>query len=359
MIENLDYIFYFGLSVISTLFIMKVVTYFLAKVGQYDKPNGRKKHKNQTLTSAGILFIIQGIVLLILFHSDIKLLITLICGVVMGIVGFWDDRRDLSAKFKLIVQISLAIPIIYFLDPLPLSELMFNIQNFGLDFSLTVFVLVALVNGINLLDGMDGYLGSITLYSFVFLSFYFFSTEENTWGTATGIIAIGIMVFLTENFAPAKVFMGDTGSLILGFFLAGCLLNGFNSNPTPETAGSLVGLASFPLLDETRVFFGRILDRKPPLKADRRHFHHLLLNLKLTPLQIIALTLGIQLLMHVSGAIFELSLYKIVAFQGIVYFTTVLCIEIINYMRLSKKYYELNESVQKEKRRITKLSKAA
>ncbi len=357
--ENLDYIFYFGLSLISTLFLMKAVTYFLTKIGQYDNPGGRKKHKNQTITSAGILFIIQGIVLLILFQSDIKLLITLICGVVMGIVGFWDDRKDLSANFKLIVQISLAIPITYFLDPLPLSELMFNVQYFGLDFSLTVLVLVALVNGINLLDGMDGYLGSITLYSFVFLSFYFFSKQENSWGTTTGIIAIGITVFLKENFAPAKVFMGDSGSLIIGFFLAGCLLKGINSNPTLETAGSLVGLASFPLLDETRVFFGRILDRKPPMKADRRHFHHLLLNLKLKPFRIITLTLTIQLLMHVSGAIFELSLFKIVAIQGIVYFTTVLSIEIINYKRLSEKYYQLNETVQKEKRRKIKLYKAA
>lgn len=343
----------------TTLLLMKVVTYFLAKVGQYDNPGGRKKHKYQTLTSAGILFIIQGIVLLILFSSDTKLLITLICGVVMGIVGFWDDRRNLSAKFKLIVQISLAIPIIYFLDPLPISELMFNIQNFGLDFPLTVFVIVALVNGINLLDGMDGYLGSITLYSFVFLSFYFFSIEENSWGATAGIMAIGVMVFLKQNFAPAKVFMGDTGSLVLGFFLAGCLLYGINANPTLETTGSLVGLASFPLLDEARVFFSRILERKSPMKADRRHFHHLLLNFKLSPFQIIVLTLTIQLLMHVSGVIFESSLFKILALQAIIYTTMVLCIEIINYIRLSRKYNQLYESIQQEKRKTIQLSKAA
>ena len=107
------------------------------------------------------------------------------------------------------------------------------------------------------------------------------------------------------------------------------------------------------------VFFSRILERKSPMKADRRHFHHLLLNFKLSPFQIIVLTLTIQLLMHVSGVIFESSLFKILALQAIIYTTMVLCIEIINYIRLSRKYNQLYESIQQEKRKTIQLSKAA
>jgi UDP-N-acetylmuramyl pentapeptide phosphotransferase/UDP-N-acetylglucosamine-1-phosphate transferase len=149
---------------------------------------------------------------------------------------------------------------------------------------LTLFTIVVIINAFNLIDGVDGLAGSIGLISCVVFGTFFLVNNNIPYAVLGFVFAASILAFLIYNFQPAKIFMGDTGSLLLGLVNSILVIKfietGSSYSAYPITATPAVGFAIIllPLMDTLRVFSIRILDGRSPFSPDRNHIHHLLLD---------------------------------------------------------------------------------
>jgi UDP-N-acetylmuramyl pentapeptide phosphotransferase/UDP-N-acetylglucosamine-1-phosphate transferase len=194
----------------------------------------------------------------------------------------------------------------------------------------TVLVFIVIINAFNLIDGIDGLAGGIGFIGSVAFGSFFWYSNQLTWAAIAFAVAGALLAFLKFNFAPAKIFMGDGGSLLIGFllsvmcvkFLATPILFDENQNlflPAPVIALSILIV---PLADMVRVSIIRILNKKSPFQADRNHVHHLLLNLGLNH-KTAAVTLYIINILFIFGTLafinFSLNyLFLIVVLNGYV-----------------------------------------
>jgi UDP-N-acetylmuramyl pentapeptide phosphotransferase/UDP-N-acetylglucosamine-1-phosphate transferase len=150
---------------------------------------------------------------------------------------------------------------------------------------LTYFAVIVVINSFNLIDGVDGLAGSLGLLSTTIFGTYFLHIGMPSYAVLAFSLAGSLLAFLIFNFQPAKIFMGDTGSLLVGTvnaILVIKFINVANSSGVsfPINASPAVGftILMIPLLDTLRVFGIRILHRRPPFSPDRNHIHHLLLD---------------------------------------------------------------------------------
>jgi len=259
------------------LVITWVIYHFIGGGYALDHPDYRKQHKNPTPQIGGIIF--GPFFLLTVWLMNVAPGWYLICGLISIFLGAVDDINHISWKIKLFVQIILAFYIanifwtkfelIYFYD------FSINLPNYVL---LGIFLVwfVGIYNAVNLLDGLDGLAGG---FSFI-ISLGLFIFTEGKFSHINGIFSIIILAFLVYNQRPAKLFMGDAGSLFLGFHIASLPLVYVESNPSSGflLITPFVLLASYLVADTTRVFFTRLADKKSPMTADTIHFHHLIYN---------------------------------------------------------------------------------
>jgi UDP-GlcNAc:undecaprenyl-phosphate/decaprenyl-phosphate GlcNAc-1-phosphate transferase len=150
----------------------------------------------------------------------------------------------------------------------------------------TLFTVIVIVNSFNLIDGVDGLAGSLGLLTTLVFGSYFTYVGQTIYAVMAFSLAGSLIGFLIYNFSPAKIFMGDTGSLLIGLInsiLVVKFINiaGNDSMKFPLEAAPALGMAILivPLLDTLRVFSLRILDRRSPFSPDRTHVHHFLLSL--------------------------------------------------------------------------------
>jgi UDP-N-acetylmuramyl pentapeptide phosphotransferase/UDP-N-acetylglucosamine-1-phosphate transferase len=150
---------------------------------------------------------------------------------------------------------------------------------------LTYFAVIVVINSFNLIDGVDGLAGSLGLLSTVIFGVYFLNVNMLPYSVIAFSLAGSLLAFLIFNFQPAKIFMGDTGSLLVGTINAILVIKFINVANTgdisfPITATPAIGftILMIPLLDTLRVFGIRILHRRSPFSPDRNHIHHLLLD---------------------------------------------------------------------------------
>ncbi|RYF87261.1 MAG: undecaprenyl/decaprenyl-phosphate alpha-N-acetylglucosaminyl 1-phosphate transferase [Chitinophagaceae bacterium] len=162
---------------------------------------------------------------------------------------------------------------------------MYEIPHFaGMVF--TMFTIIVITNSFNLIDGVDGLAGSLGVLTTLVLGTYFYFIGEIAFGVMAFSLAGAIFSFLIYNFSPAKIFMGDTGSLLLGLVNSVLVIKFINvAGNAPGSfaleAAPAIGFAVLiiPLFDTLRVFGLRILDRRSPFSPDRNHVHHFLLDL--------------------------------------------------------------------------------
>jgi UDP-N-acetylmuramyl pentapeptide phosphotransferase/UDP-N-acetylglucosamine-1-phosphate transferase len=152
---------------------------------------------------------------------------------------------------------------------------------------LTVFVGIVLINAFNLIDGIDGLASAIAIIASFTFGLSFFLAGEKEYAILCTIVIGTLLPFFYYNVwgSKNKLFMGDTGSLILGFMMTAMVIrfnNGLFSTGTPYASSASIisiGILIIPLFDTLRVFTLRVIDGKSPFTADKRHIHHLLLNL--------------------------------------------------------------------------------
>ena len=221
--------------------------------------------------------------------------------ILVSILGFYDDFIEISAFNKYIVLTFLILMLLYTNATLPIIQ---NLNGFlgiyqigfipGLIF--TSFVYLSIMNAINLTDGIDGYLA---IFSISFFSSMLFTNHINEFYTLTSVAIIIIgssSMFIRYNFHKGKkLFVGDAGSLFIGFWIATYLITYITSAPTSNLVDVFsinvenipviaISMISIPVLDTLRVMLVRISNKKSPFAADRNHLHHILLDSGMTHL---------------------------------------------------------------------------
>ncbi|KAA3635861.1 MAG: undecaprenyl/decaprenyl-phosphate alpha-N-acetylglucosaminyl 1-phosphate transferase [Bacteroidetes bacterium] len=279
-----------------------VLTYFaipsIIKVAHqkklFDVPVGRSSHTVNTPSLGGIAIFSGAIFSFIMwtpFEEFANLQYILCAFIILFLVGARDDIAPLSPKYKLAGQI-LAALILIFKSDIILDGFygLFGITAdipYWVSVIITLFTMLVIINAFNLIDGIDGLAGSIGVLIIGTLGAWFFLTGN--WGyTAIAFATVGAITgFLKYNFTPAKIFMGDTGALLIG--LASCILviefidmntalestSPYKFQASPVVA---IGILIIPLFDTLRVFITRIIRGHSPFHPDRRHIHHLLID---------------------------------------------------------------------------------
>lgn len=276
---------------------------FAEKVGAIDVPKDERRVHNHPIPRMGGLAIFIGFVLSLLIFVDVS---TPVLGILLGaliivVMGAIDDIVNLNAWIKLAGQIVAAVVAIRcgivfdaISNPNPFSEQATFVLASYLPIPLTLLWIVGCTNAVNLIDGLDGLaVGVSTISSLTMLVVALFVAEPNVAVILAALVG-ACLGFIPYNFNPAKIFMGDVGSQLLGFVLStASILGMFKLHTMITFLVPLLALA-VPLADTTFAFFRRIIHGQSPFHADKGHFHHRLLALGLNQKQAVAVLYGVS-----------------------------------------------------------------
>jgi len=301
MLELFSYTYIIAGSFFASLIISLVSIPSIVKVAQlknlFDEPDARTVH-NYSIPTLGGLAIFSGFTVSSLFFCDITLIPELkyiIAGtIILFFIGIKDDILVIAPITKLLGQIFVTFIIIFFTD-IELTNVhgffgIFEIPRF-IGFPLTVFVFLAIINGFNLIDGIDGLSASIGVVSASSLGLWFYLVEEYQYAILSVSVIGALIGFLRYNVFSKnnKIFMGDTGSLILGLIISILIIKFNEMNIKHDFEYSKYGapaisiaILTIPLFDTLRVMFIRFFQRKPLFKPDRQHIHHIFLEIGLS-----------------------------------------------------------------------------
>ena len=316
------YIWAFTIALIVSLATMPLVILLAKKTGAMDAPNARKVHK-KPIPRIGGLGIYAGFLAAMVFvaanykmepemvHETFGLVVS---GSLIVALGLVDDYKNLPAKIKLLGQICAAAVLVFAFDVRidfvtnPFGEY-FYLDNLPIPYlavPITMFWLVGLTNTVNLIDGLDGLAAGVaSIASFTIL---LVALEQNFILVAvlTAALAGAAVGFLKYNFHPAQIFMGDTGSMFLGFMLAGISVTGAVKSVATIALIVPIFALGLPILDTTFAIVRRLRGGVPIFKPDKGHLHHRLLSVGFTQKQAV-------LLMYVISALFGLSAIALTA----------------------------------------------
>lgn len=292
---NYRLIFTFLLAAAVTYFAIPVVIKTALKKNLVDNPNERKMHKTPIPTLGGVAIFI-GILcasaIWIGYYYSLELLLIFVSVTILFITGIVDDLTDMSALKKLAIQIFVSLIVAWCGVRIQSLGGIFGIYEIPviLQYLITIALVAGVTNAFNLIDGIDGLAGGITFINAIFLGLILLFSDKIEFAFIAFSLAGALLAFLKYNFNPAKIFMGDTGSLIIGFIMAVIGISALQCNSSilssttaysPSLFILITGIILLPVYDMLRVFFVRIvLEHKSPFSADKNHTHHLLIETK-------------------------------------------------------------------------------
>jgi UDP-N-acetylmuramyl pentapeptide phosphotransferase/UDP-N-acetylglucosamine-1-phosphate transferase len=280
----------FAGSFIICLVLIPVIIKLSNQYNLVDKPNERKVHK-VPISRLGGLGIVAGTLstfpLWFLYANNYFLLHLLTGFVILMIIGIVDDLRELPPKVKFLGQVVAAL---FLAHAGLLIEDMFGI--FGINhlpiiiqYGITIFIVAGIINAFNLIDGIDGLAGGLALIDLTGFFIIFYLSGELGVAFIAASTGGALLAFLKYNWHPARIFMGDTGSMILGYLLAasGIITMVFSRGQSShfqysEAAIIVFSIFLLPVYDTLRVFAGRVINKKSPFSPDKTHIHHLLMQ---------------------------------------------------------------------------------
>lgn len=354
----------FFLALISSFITIPPVVALAKGKKLLDIPNGRTVHKFATPTLGGIAIFAGFFFSSLIFSCSISnvYISRILAGcLLIFLVGMKDDIFVLSPTKKFITQF-LAALIVVFLADLRITSFhgVFGVNelHYIISVLVSVFVIVAITNAINLIDGIDGLAASVSFVAAMSFGSWFFIAEIQSLALICFALAGALLGFLPYNFSKSekrKIFMGDTGSLLTGFIL-GCVAIGFNeANLVVDSSlkiGSApavsIGFLFLPIFDTLRVMIIRIIKGKSPFSADKRHVHHLLLKLGYSHWQatvflslVTAMFITISLLLQNIGVLWLILVQTLLAL--VLYFVpfTVLIKKANNNLKKTLKEYNV------------------
>lgn len=303
----------FLMAFVITLVVTPLVRRFAIRIGAVDKPDARKVHHG-AIPRLGGLAIFIGYITTVLYYvpHDSTLFGLLLGTIILVIVGIWDDVKNIEAKTKLMGQIIAAAVLCSYGIRVDFIELPWIGMIFLKYWSvpLTIFWIVGFTNIVNLIDGLDGLAAGISFIACVALAVMSMNLGQWEQAFIAMSLAGAAVGFLRYNFNPAKIFMGDTGSMLLGFTLAAVSVMG-----TMKTAASIAMVVpaivlGLPILDTLFAIVRRKISGRPIFKPDKGHVHHRLLAQGLTQKQAVLLMYAVTAFLGgVSVVVAEVNLW--------------------------------------------------
>ncbi len=286
--------------------------------GLFDVPDeNRKLHKSKVPSMGGIMIFAGTLFSFLLWFpvseiGNVKFILP--CIFALFFLGIKDDLYGASPLMKLLVH-GLVAFIMVIIAEVKLNSMhgLFNVRElpeWG-SIALSVFTYIVLVNAYNLIDGLDGLAGGVGLIASTVFGVWFYLADDYSYAVLAAALSGSLLAFLWFNFSPAKIFMGDSGSLTIGFILAIMAVEmiEFDSAKVPESLKHIskpilaMAVLVYPLTDTLRVFIYRALKGISPFSADQNHIHHKLLRLGLSHRQAVTLIYVMNIIV-ICAAIF-------------------------------------------------------
>ena len=322
------------LTVCIPLLISVVIMPFIKKIAEHigamDIPDARKVHSipKPRLGGLGIyIAVLIGIILFVDISNFSNLVLKrifsiLIASIVIVITGMCDDIKPLKAKHKLLFQIVSACIVVFYgnllLDRISIFGLNINFSYFA--YPITILFIVACENIINLIDGLDGLAGGIcSIFYASVITICVLTGRTLGFEFIFSLIMLGSTLgFLVHNFYPSKIFMGDSGSLFLGFTISIISLLGFK---TTVVTSILIPMAiiAVPILDTLFAIIRRLLKHQKIFDPDKEHLHHQLLKLNFSHRNTVLIIYGIDILFAVASILYTLNDTKDIFIGRIIY----------------------------------------
>ncbi len=349
----------FVLSFLAAYLLVPPTRRLALRAGWLDWPDGKRKVHTNPIPRTGGLAIVGGFALGMAFlwgawaflstQGELPLrqmgfppIAFFLGGLAMALVGLYDDAREINFKWKFAAQIIVAYLMIYAGYRIEIADLFSDWDDAYLhawwSIPLTLLWYVGVMNAVNLMDGLDGLAAGISIIALLSMAAAF-SLGGNIGIVVVAMVAAGATAgFLAHNFHPATIFMGDCGSLFLGFLLATYALMGVGALGDEALHIRLVPLLAMglPVLDVNLAIARRLLERKSLFAADRDHIHHRLLRRFSFSQRRTVLTL------YVLGTVFGLAAVLLAAANltvGVVILSVIACstyflVRALGYLRL-------------------------
>lgn len=330
-------------AILLSLFITPFVIKLSYKIGAIDLPNGeRKLHNKPTPRIGGLAIFLSFMITMAIFfkHVDNNVRGLIFGSIIIVICGIWDDIKQISYKKKLFFQIIASIVLV-------LNNVNINyISMFGgkdciyigyIGIPLTMLWVIGVTNAINLIDGLDGLACGLSVISSLFIFIISFNNGDVVTSVLILIIAGASLGFLPYNFSPAKTFMGDTGSLFLGFFLAALSIQGTVKSATTIILIIPILIIGIPIYDTLSIMIRRKVEGKSIMSPDREHFHHRLLEIGFSEKQVVLLIYLINIILGTCAiSLINVDIPKTI-FVSIIFIATIICITLENVIYNKRK----------------------
>ena len=297
----------------ASLLVLKSVSPLANKFGLLDHPDDRKQHSGSIPLTGGIAITAGALIAFVIFQQLATTTPTtsyiLLGGALMLILGTIDDVNHFSWRKRVLGQIIISVITLKITGLSVHTIVGFDLTSIpGLSLGFTLLAIIGLTNAFNLIDGIDGLAGGIALITIANL--FIFSTPNVALadGAYLVLISAALLPYLYANLLgrkEAKVFLGDSGSYMLGFVIAMSLINfSEGTNPTLSTS-SVLWCAALPILDTIGVMLRRLRNGQSPFQPDRRHLHHLLMNKGMSSRVALSWLIGIAATLSIGGLLIE------------------------------------------------------
>ncbi|MFD2117015.1 glycosyltransferase family 4 protein [Paenibacillus yanchengensis] len=318
MLVGIMYFIGFIVALLIAVIMTPLVKKFAFWVGAIDKPNYRKVHTKVMPRLGGLAIYLAFVVTIfailpflpegLLRPRDMNMIYALLSGgTIIILLGALDDRFELSAKVKLVGQILAACVVVFGfgiridLLNIPFGQTMQPIAEW-ISIPITILWIVGVTNAINLIDGLDGLAAGVSAIAIATIAVMAFIMGNQPVMFLSVLLLGGIIGFLVFNFHPAKIFMGDSGALFLGFSLATLSMFGFKQVAIVSFVTPLL-IIGVPLTDTIFAIIRRWVNKKPIFAPDKEHLHHRLQDLGFSHKRTVLIIWGISAIFGVLAII--------------------------------------------------------
>lgn len=369
----------FATSFIVALLATPLAIWLAPKIGAVDVPKDERRMHTRPIPRFGGLAIFLGTMVSVLLYlpSSEQLWGVIISGTLMYAVGVYDDLKGMPAKVKLAAQIVCACILFEFSIRITGMKNPFaaggEIMHFPFVLSLFVTVLwiVGITNTINLIDGLDGLAAGISMIACLSIGYTAFL--HNRYETCFIMLAIAgaDFGFLPYNFNPAKIFMGDGGSLFLGFMLAGVSIMGDTPLKSTTMIATIVPMfvLALPIFDTAFAILRRMINKRPIMEADKGHLHHRIMAVGLGQKRTVLMLYCISGIMGVAAVLMSIDPRVLVygnrgdlhieSVMLVIIAATLIFVFLDNHKILARQQEAIDKAIEQIERRTAEMEREA
>lgn len=308
---------------LASALLIPIVRRIAFHIKAIDMPDARRVNQKPMPTLGGLAIFLSYLLGYMLYgRSSIMMLSILIGGFLIVLIGMIDDINPVKARYKFLVQIMAAFIVVFYGGMVLNNIAMFGINLVfpsPLNYLVTIVFIIAITNSINLIDGLDGLAGGVSSIYFLTIAViaFIFNKSSGLDLILTLIMLGSTLGFLLHNFNPATIYMGDTGSLFLGFMISVIALLGFKTATLTSLLIPILILA-IPIADTLLAILRRLLKGESIGTPDKEHLHHQLLKMKFSTRKTVLIIYGINILFAAVSILYVLGHGQIAIFLYVV-----------------------------------------